>query len=144
MELDLVFIVSYECPGCRLMLEDRSGGVPAWHRCPKCGRPSLAPDHQNWNRSSFRSETKPTLDTGTYFIEEELPIRPRSMAPLPSSTGQTTSNLFLSLGIGFFASIFLCIVSLLNGNSVFAWITGLAAVICFLLLVVPIGRTPPG
>ena len=42
---EITFIVAYPCPRCQAALEVRSGQARDWVRCPKCGRPSLPPEH---------------------------------------------------------------------------------------------------
>lgn len=65
------------------------------------------------------------------------------MAPLPAPPGSKTSNLRLLLGIGFFASLFLCVFSLLDSNLILSSITGMGSLVCLILLFLPAGRVPP-
>jgi hypothetical protein len=130
---DLVFIVNYECPRCQAPLEARASGPPCWLRCPSCGRASLPPDHDQ----VFRP---PIIDDDTFLIgsfttgAKALPIRPRSMAPLPPSFAPRASSTRLLLGTGFFLSTVLFLFSLLESNHGLTGISGVAAVSCLILL----------
>ncbi len=136
MDLDFIFIVNYECPGCHVVLENRSAGEPSWLRCPRCGRPSLAPDHQSRELPNNRLEKTASPLIGSFTTGSDvLVITPRSMAPMPPAVGQKNPNLPILLGIGFFAALFFSIVALMDANYGMASITGLGALLCLALIV---------
>ena len=70
-----------------------------------------------------------------------LPIRPRAMAPLPSSEPSKTPTARLLLGTGFFLTTFLFVFSLLESNGTRAAVFGLAAIVFLILLARPVGRS---
>ncbi len=148
MDLDFVFIVNYECPGCHVGLEDRSNGLPTWYRCPRCGRASQPPEHQRWDRStsSLGSRTSPLVTSSEIEFaiapEAPLPIRPRPMAALPRTSGVGTDNTRVILGIGSFTSLLVFIFSLLSSNTTLAILMAIAFFVCLILLIGPSSRFP--
>ena len=138
MDDELVFIVSYECPRCHASLEARASGPPSWLRCPGCGRASLPPDHERI--------TMPIIDEDTLVIGNfvtgspslKLPIRPRSMAPLPPMMASKASTTRLLMGTAFFLTTFLCIFSLLESRGALAVISGVGAAFFLYLLSRPV------
>jgi hypothetical protein len=137
---DFVFIVTYSCPRCHASLEARASGPPTWLRCPTCGRASLPPEHTRRPPASFIDDD--TLIIGNFTTAAApLPIRPRAMAPLPSSRAPKAPTARLLLGTGFFLTTFLFLFSLLESSGVRAAIFGLAAVVFLICLARPIGHS---
>ncbi len=143
MDPDFVFIVNYSCPRCHASLEARASGPPRWLRCPACGRAALPPEHN-------RIAPPPFIDDQTLIIGNfttggatvPLPIRPRSMAPLPLQRRPQTPTARLLLGSGFFLTTALFVFSLLDSNGGRAGVFGFIAIICLIMLARQPGRPP--
>ena len=114
-------------------------GPPAWLRCPSCGRASLPPE--------LTRRPPPPIDEQTFVIgqfttsADALPIRPRAMAPRPSTVAPKTPTARLLLGTGFFLTTFLFLFSLLEPSGPRATLFGIAAGVFLFLLARPIAPT---
>jgi hypothetical protein len=76
-----------------------------------------------------------TLVIGNFITgSPALPIRPRSMAPLPPLSAPKASTTRVLLGTGFFLTTFLFLFSLLESNGVLSVISGFAALVLLYLL----------
>ncbi|WP_435007764.1 hypothetical protein P12x_005029 [Tundrisphaera lichenicola] len=134
---DFVFIVSYECPRCRTALEARASGPPTWLRCPECGRASLPPEHMRGPRPPVEPQDI-KIGTFTTGSSAALPIRPRSMAPMPLNPAARAPAGRLMLGSAFFLTICLFLFSLLSGNAGRSALFGIASAVFLFLLSRPV------
>lgn len=143
MDVDFLFIVSYECPRCHEALEARVNGPPTWLRCPSCGRASLPPEHERPSSSStFGDDSLVIGNFGTF--PGSLPLRPRAMAPLPITRGSKASSSRVLMGTGLFLTALLFVFSLLESNNILSIFSGLMCVVFLILLLRPTRQVDRG
>ena len=135
MTADFIFIVNYECTRCHAALEDRSSGLPAWLRCPSCGRAGLTPEHDQ-NAKASRIER----EGGVFVIPADGPdvaglaVRPRPMAGRPPTTPDRVLSTRRMLGAGFFLTAIGCFFAVLEANGVVASVAGVISLVFLFLL----------
>lgn len=79
LDPSVVFLTSYECPGCGAELELPAPSADSWLRCPRCGRPSEPPD--------FGSSPKPGVEVSGSLAEPAPPAPGSVSVPVTLETG---------------------------------------------------------
>ena len=77
------------------------------------------------------------LITGFETRQDALPIRPRSMAPMPHPQGRKASNVRVLLGVVFFISSIVLLFSIMESNGLLSTFAGIGAGLSLFLLLRP-------
>lgn len=128
---EITFIVTYECPRCQTLLEVRGHDPSTWQRCPKCGRPSLPPEH-----SRVPLGERPSQDSGILMIGPE-PDSPSQQTAAPTSIMGSHPGALrrIILAVGFLTSLTLLISAFFDQNGFNIVLFGIITFVIFGLLV---------
>jgi hypothetical protein len=129
---------NYPCPNCHLPLEAKPGSWQGWLLCPRCGLPSLPPEHV---LSLPRQPTPPAKQevvsaepAGPALSRPEKTAAvtaPRALRP-DRATPSSATRLIVSTGL--IVSLCLLLVGYLDRSSQNSAIFGFLTIFFFLLL----------
>jgi hypothetical protein len=129
---------NYPCPNCHLPLEAKPGSWQGWLLCPRCGLPSLPPEHV---RSSPRQSRPPAkrevVSAGSAAPALSRPEQTAAVtAPRAPRTDRaaTSSATRLIVSTGLIVSLCLLLVGYLDRSSQNSAIFGFLTIFFFLLL----------
>jgi hypothetical protein len=129
---------NYQCPNCHLPLEAKPGSWQGWLLCPRCGLPSLPPEHA---LSSPRQSRRPAKQKAVSAVPvppvsrrpEETAAVTAPRAPRADRTSSSSaSRLIVSTGL--IVSLCLLLVGYLDRSSQSSAIFGFLTIFFFLLL----------
>lgn len=106
----ILFLVSYPCPGCGTDLETGPRAVETWLRCPRCDRASLPPTYQQTLPQEIPVPVEAQVDPEIFYIGPflkeptmgEKPLEPTTAPPIVSGlSGQRVALMVvLMMGMG--------------------------------------------
>jgi hypothetical protein len=145
VDSEIAYVVTYQCPRCKVELEAELGGWRGWQRCPACGTPSLPPDILLGHPATMRRVREMGGDdaaiVGIGADDQDgitTPDRPDLIATPPSPLVGALRLVFLT---GMVMSLFILLIAYLDENQSATGIFGTLAIVFFLLLLrVPAAR----
>jgi hypothetical protein len=135
LDSEILYLVTYPCPRCKLELEAEHGGWEGWLRCPGCGTPSLPPEFLLGHPSTRRRVRETGGDDGeTLVIGPDGRVAPEPSALIGARPSSMISALRLIFLTGVAMSLFLLLIAYLDDNQLATGIFGSLALVFFLLL----------